>query len=113
MKWLKHMTCSFSDEKLSSIVDELGLEGYGFWWRLLQVIGENVDENNITSRTFSAKRWGNFFRFSAKKFEKFARIFEEKRLIFVEFSENQITINVPNILKIKDEWSSRNPPENS
>ena len=67
MKWFKHMTGSWDDEKLSAVIDILGMEGYGFYWRLLEVIAEKLDANNETSCTFSAKKWGNFFQFSPKK----------------------------------------------
>ena len=68
------MTCSFNDEKLSAVVDELGMEGYGFWWRILEVVAEKMDEN---------------------------RIFD------VEFSENQVMVSIPNLLKYRDEWSRK------
>lgn len=107
MRWFKHMTCSFNDEKLSAVVDELGMEGYGFWWRILEVVAEKMDENGEYSVSFSSKKWGNFFGFSAKKFENFARIFQKNRIFDVEFSENQVIVFIPNLLKYRDEWSRK------
>lgn len=107
MRWFKHMTCSFNDEKLSAVVDELGMEGYGFWWRILEVVAEKMDENGEYSVSFSPKKWGNFFGFSAKKFENFAGIFQKNRIFDVEFSENQVMVSIPNLLKYRDEWSRK------
>lgn len=107
MRWFKHMTCSFNDEKLSAVVDELGMEGYGFWWRILEVVAEKMDENGEYSVSFSPKKWGNFFGFSAKKFENFVRIFQKNTVFDVEFSENQVTVSIPNLLKYRDEWSRK------
>lgn len=107
MKWFKHMTCSYNDERLSAIVDKLGMEGYGFWWRLLEIVAEKLDETGDCSCSFSAKKWGNFFGFSAKKFEKFVGIFKNSGIFEVEFSENQVTINIHNLLKYRDEWSRK------
>lgn len=107
MKWFKHICASYNDESLSKMTDELGMEGYGFWWRTLEVIAEKMDETDNHSCTFSAKKWGNFYGFSAKKFEKFARIFEKFGLLFVEISENSITISAPNLAEYKDEWSKK------
>ena len=59
MRWFKHMTHSAYDEKLSQLRDEYGLEGYGFWWSIVEIIAAQVDENEQTSVTFSAKKWGN------------------------------------------------------
>lgn len=108
------MTCSFNDEKISAVVDELGMEGYGFWWRILEVVAEKTDESGEYSACFSAKKWGNFFGFSAKKFENFVRIFQKNKIFDVEFSENMVTVSIPNLLKYRDEWSrkkSRNSGE--
>ncbi len=107
MRWFKHMTLSFNDEKLSAVVDELGMEGYGFWWRILEVVAEKMDENGEYSVSFSPKKWGNFFGFSAKEFENFARIFQKNRIFDVEFSENQVMVSIPNLLKYRDEWSRK------
>ncbi len=107
MKWFKHMTCSFNDERLSAIVDMLGMEGYGFWWRILEIVAEKLDESGDYSCSFSAKKWGNFFGFSAKKFEKFVRIFQKFELFEVEFFENAITVSIPKLLKYRDEYSKK------
>ena len=107
MKWFKHLTCAFDDEKLSAVVDELGMEGYGFWWRILEVVAEKLDENGDCSCTFSAKKWGDFFGFSAKKFEKFVIIFQKNKLFEVIFFEKCICVNIPNLLKFRDEWSRK------
>ena len=107
MRWFKHMTCAYDDEKLSAAVDLLGMEGYGFFWRILEVVAEKLDETGDCSCTFSSKKWGGFFGFSARKFEKFVRIFAEKRIFSVEFLENSIMVNIPNLLKYKDEWTTK------
>lgn len=107
MKWFKHMTCSGDDEKLSAIIDELGMEGYGFYWRLLEIVAEKLDQKGETSCQFSAKKWGNFFQFSPKKFQKFAQILAEKRLISVEISEKFIKIDIPNLLKYRDTYQKK------
>ncbi len=85
MRWLKHMTSTWDDEKIAAVVDELGLEGYGFWWRILEIIATQLDENSITSCEYSSKKWGSFFNFSAKKFEKFVKVFQNSGILQAEF----------------------------
>ena len=104
MKWFKHMVSSYDDEKLSAIIDELGMEGYGFYWRMLEIVAEKLDAKGETYCQFSAKKWGNFFQFSPKKFQKFVRILAEKRLIFVETTEKLIKVDIPNLLKYQDNY---------
>lgn len=107
MRWFKHMTSSWEDQKLSAAIDELGLEGYGFWWRMLEIIAKQLDEGGTTNCSYSSRKWGEFFGISAKKFEKFAGIFKKFEIFQVNFSEKYIEVNIPNLLKYKDEWTRK------
>ena len=49
MKWLKHMTAAASDPKLASVFDRFGLAGYGLYWRILEVLGQ---QSNGTTCAF-------------------------------------------------------------
>ncbi len=116
MKWFKHMTCSGTDEKLAIVIDELGMEGYGFYWRLLEIIAEKLDAKGEPSCSYSIKRWSKIFGFYPKKFLKFINSFKKLSLIFCktfenhsemfsETSENILEISVPNLLKYQDNYS--------
>lgn len=107
MLWVKHMTRSSNDEKLSKLTDEAGLEGYGFWWRIIEIIGEQVDEFDKHSVTFPLKKWGNLLGISPKKFRTLAELCANFELIFLKFEKNNLTISIPNILKYRDEWTER------
>lgn len=113
MKWFKHMTGSMDDEKLSAVIDELGIEGYGFYWGLLEIVADKLDASNDTTCQFSAQKWGKFFRFSAKKFQKFAQILAENHLISLENSENFIKIDIPNLLKYRDNYQKNKQASNN
>lgn len=102
------MTDTWDDEKIASVVGDHGLEIYGFWWRLLEIIGKQMDgTGRRCSATYSAKTWGKFAGISAKKFQKFAGILEEKKIISTKNGQNEITVEIPNLLKYRDEWSRR------
>lgn len=110
MRWFKHITTSYDDQKIAAVLDELGMEGYGFWWRILEVIAQQLDENSEPFCEYSPKKWGEFFGFSAKKFEKFIKIFEKNKIFQVEYlenSENRIRVTIPNLLKYRDEYTDR------
>ena len=107
MRWFKHMTASTNDEKLSRLRDEFGLAGYGFWWSVVEIIAGNLSEDEQTSVTFSPKKWGNSLGISAKKFQTLAEFCAKIGLFQIEFSQNAITINMPNILKYKDEYTGK------
>ena len=107
VRWFKHMANSSSDEKLCSVLDALGLEGYGFYWRVLETIAQQMGKSSKTFCEYSPKIWGNFTGISAKKFENFIRIFENNSLFLVVFSKYSIKVDCPNLLKYKDEYSMR------
>src|SRR3972149_192165 len=57
MRWLKHLTQSNRDERLREIINKHGLEGYGMYWIILELIAEQLDEKRQTSLTYSMKEW--------------------------------------------------------
>lgn len=101
------MTDSWEDEKLSALTAEYGLEIYGFWWRLLEIIGKQMNGDARTCCQYSAKTWGKFAGISGKKFQKFAGILEEKKIIILKTVQNEISISIPNLVKYRDEWTRR------
>ncbi len=107
MRWFKHMTVSADDEKLSRLKDEFGLEGYGFWWSVTEIVAAKVGEDAETSVEFSPKKWGNSLGISPKKFRILAEYCANLGLFSIEFFENTIRIDMPNILKYRDEWTER------
>ena len=108
MRWFKHMTASADDEKLSRLKDEYGLEGYGFWWSVTEVVAAKLgDDETETFAEFSPKKWGNSLGISPKKFRMLAEFCANLGLFSVEFSENLIRIDMPNILKFRDEYTER------
>lgn len=117
MRWFKHMSESWDDTRLSSVVDAYGLVGYGFWWRLLEVIAGRMDGNEPPEHTLSLKGWSSLFRIYPKTFRKILGIFEISGLVLVAESKSMITVKVPNMLKYRDEWAKKKarnsgvPPE--
>jgi len=107
MRWFKHMTASSDDEKLSRLKDAYGLEGYGFWWSVVEIVADKVGEVRQTSAEFSPKKWGNLVGISPKKFRILAEFCANLQLFSVAFSENLIKIDMPNILKFRDEYTER------
>lgn len=107
MKWFCHMTSSANDEKLSALMDEYGLEGYGFWWRVVEIVGTYVDEKGKHSVKLSPKKWGNLLGISPKKFQTLAEFCANLELIFIKNDKNIIEISIPNILKYCDTYTKQ------
>lgn len=107
MRWFKHMTDARNDEKLAALSDRFGLEGIGFYWTVLEIVAQKMDEKLETSASFSAKKWGSFAGISAKKFQNLAEFCASLGLFFVENDGNLITVNIPKLLNIKDEHTRK------
>ncbi|MGB1290503.1 MAG: conserved phage C-terminal domain-containing protein [Pseudoalteromonas sp.] len=64
LPWIKHFTNVSDSDVVSQIIDELGMVGYGRYWRLLELLGKRFDENTtkfkITKRDLrEAMRFSN------------------------------------------------------
>lgn len=90
MRWFKHITSSWEDERLASATAEYGLEIYGFWWRLLEIIGRQMDKTPKVSCQYSAKVWGKFAGISAKNSRNLPE-FWRKKLIILKMSKTRST----------------------
>ena len=107
MRWFKHLVNSWEDEKLADITIDHGLEIYGFWWRVLEIIAKQMDSSQKTNCKYPAKVWGRFCGVSAIKFRKLAGVLAKAELIILKNSENDLDINIPNLVKIRDEYTEK------
>jgi len=107
MRWMKHLTASNRDEKLSRIRDEFGLEGYGLYWIILETIGEKLTSETGPSMELSEQNWKKTTGVSVKKLRKFLTFAQELELFLIKNNENLITIECDNLLKYRDEYSNR------
>ncbi len=46
MKWLKHDTTARNDTRIKLLKRAFGAEGYGVYFQLLEIVGENIKEKN-------------------------------------------------------------------
>lgn len=117
MRWFKHMTNSIDDEKISKLVDECGLEGYGFFWRVLEMIAAQVDDDGKNYCSYSKRAWCNKLAIKHQTWSKLIASCEQAGLFEVSDDGQTITVKSPNILKYRDEWSRKKaknsgvPPE--
>jgi hypothetical protein len=48
MKWFKHDSNANNDAKMKKVRIKYGMEGYGLYWYLLELIAQGVDKNALT-----------------------------------------------------------------
>jgi Arc/MetJ-type ribon-helix-helix transcriptional regulator len=113
MKWFKHQASSRNDEKIAALEDKAGLEGYGFYFKLLEVIAENMNETDLCSAEYSVNNWSKKINILPSKFKKLLGFCEETGLILVaklEKSDEKLSknrkeiykVSSPNLLKYRD-----------
>jgi hypothetical protein len=114
MRWFKHLTIANRDESLNQLIDEFGLEGYGAYWLIVELIAEKItpkmtEENQIFLK-LSEKNWRKFLGFSPKKFQKFLG-FSQKFELFLQKSDEKnpdlISLYCPKLLKYRDEYTRK------
>lgn len=114
MKWFKHMSNANRNEHLCALKALMGMEGYGMYWSLLELIAENMDEKNDTKIRYSEVFYRKFFAISDKKLQKFFKICANFKLFSIEFQKNSeknpgdfVTIDCPKMLEHRDDWTIR------
>ena len=78
MKWFKHYTDASDDEFIAELEDEFGWEGYGRWWKLLEIIGQNMSGENGCSAIYPWSDWQRFLKGKRRKLEPFLLIWKAK-----------------------------------
>jgi len=114
MKWFRHLTEAANDEFLADILERYGLEIYGFYWRIVEIIANQMKRgSDRCSVVYSYRRWLRDTYTTKRKFDLFLNILNEQRdpedentrKIFIETNGDKLTITMPSILKIMDNYS--------
>lgn len=105
MKWFRHMSAASDDEFISGIEDEFGWEGYGRWWKLLEIIAKQMDETDRCYAEYSWVKWQSSLKGKRNKLETFLVHCQNKRKIKLEQTENVLKIICPKLLELRDNYT--------
>jgi len=109
MRWFKHIARAREDEAMVELLSEFGPEGYGVWWIILEQIAEQMDgKSDRCCCRYPLKKWATNCGVSAKKFQKIAEKLAKLGKISIEKTENLYIIECRNLLKFRDEYTSKN-----
>ncbi|NQY01105.1 MAG: DUF4373 domain-containing protein [Flavobacteriaceae bacterium] len=101
MKWFKHYSNASDSLKLNHLIDELGLEGYGRYWLLLELLAQDFDgindEFEIHFRKISSKLQIKF----SKKLETFLQKLQDFSLIEYRVKEKVYFLKSPILLELQ------------
>lgn len=107
MRWFKHMTKSWDDEKIAELVERTGLEGYGFYFRLLEIIAANIEESSDAVVTYSLQRWSKLTAIFQPKVLRLCQVCSELGLTEHQLSGKSLKVSIPKIFKYRDEYSEK------
>lgn len=105
MKWFRHMSSASDDEFISGIEDLFGWEGYGRWWKLLEIIAKQMDETDRCHAEYSWVKWQSFLKGKRNKLETFLVHCQNKRKIKLEQNGDILRIICPKLLELRDNYT--------
>ena len=109
MKWFKHETDSIHSEKLTRLKNEFGFEGYGRYWRIMELVAERMDGSNRCHIELPEKEWLRLLSIRRQSFNYYLTVI---RLLFDSWritTDNEtllIRIEIPNLLGKRDNYTS-------
>jgi len=108
MRWFKHYTDAFDDEGFDVLADEFGgLEGYGIFWRVVEIVGKQMDGTDRCEASYSIKTWCRKLGVRTKKLDRFLAVVQQELNFHVEKSDKSLLIRIPKLLSLRDEWSRK------
>lgn len=106
MKWFKHETDASGNLKLESVIDKFGLEGYGYYWICVELVGKEGTNYKIEAY----KDWkAKFKRVSGISFDrqdKILNFFAEKILIDKDALTNG-DLYIPKMEERSDDYTNK------
>jgi hypothetical protein len=113
MKWLKHETDAANSEKLEALIDKHGFEGYGRYWRIMEIVAERMDNSDRYHAEYPENFWLKQLKIRRPLLLQFLADIE---LLFdikvirsnLQADNRQVTnrllirIEIPNLLKKRD-----------
>lgn len=102
MKWFKHLATARNDERISRLEDRAGLEGYGFYFKMLEIVAEVIDATDRHEVTYSLSRWGRQANITTKKFLFLSQCCADVGLMLLQRDGDDMSVKIPNLLKYRD-----------
>ena len=104
MKYFKHDSDSSLDAKLQKVIIKYGMEGYGLYWLMIEMIARNVNKNNLTFELeHDAEIIGSMSGIHVEKVQEMVTYFVSLNL----FDQNQGIIRCLKLATRTDEYTQK------
>lgn len=102
------MAMSHLDEKLSMLIEEMGMHGYGAWWIILERIAMQVTEESEPSVRLPLRVCSQLLKVHIPVTKKTLDTLHNIGLVIVKYVDDKyVELSVPNIIKYRDEWTRK------
>lgn len=102
MKWFRHETDAIHSEKLALLISKFGFEGYGRYWRIMELVAERMDETGKCYLELPEKDWLRYLSVRRPLLHRYlvviCQLFDIKQVT----TGLLIRIEIPNLLKKRD-----------
>lgn len=108
MRWFKHLSASSAEEFLSELEATFGLDGYARWMKLLEAVAARMEPGDAAAiARYPWSEWQRILRGKRKQLTSFLEHLENKRQIKVKDDGQVLEIEIPILLKLRDEYSKK------
>jgi hypothetical protein len=107
MRWVKHLTATRQDEKISRLIAAHGLAGYGLWWAVVEIVAAHVEKSRKPSVTYPVSTWSHLLSLRGSHVRQAILKLEVTGLVTAEWAGTDLTVTIPNLLKYRDEYSKK------
>ena len=108
MKWLKHMTGLRNSEHVARFLDSTGLEGYGFYCMVREMIAEGMGPGDVRCELcLSLRRWSTTLGTHHNKVLKYVGYLEGAGLATFTREGSDLRVKMPNLAELRDEYARK------
>ena len=111
--YFRHSFFARNDEFVCELIDEFGLQGYFYYFALIEMCGEQSAENIPESYKYHKRTLVHSLRLNTRKLNLFLGYLQDKFKITYTYSENVYEIIFPNIAKYLGKYSTKIEPNGS
>lgn len=107
MRWFKHLSRARRDEKIAALMADCGIEGYGFYFLLCEVIAEALEKDGVPALTYTLPQWSHALYSHHHRVSKYLGKLRVTGLCEVSEVDGKIRVTIPNLLKYRDEYAGK------
>lgn len=117
MRWFKHLSRAHLDDKLSQLLASEGLEGYGFYFLLLEHVADALEKTGQPTLIHPLSQWSRMLYCHHHRVEKALSKLGVIGLVNLDKGSSNFgvtyRVTIPNLLKYRDEYQqkSRHAPD--